>query len=134
MYNDESHCTYCLEGSPEGCARGACSEEMAAFVEVLSQDGSSFHAADFDYLIAVHDTTTYRFANFFTTHLGCHAVMTGIATTSFNAEGKVVEHTVMSLDAPQVLQCIGEFYEWKQKQNVDASKTSEEKVTGDRDL
>lgn len=33
-----------------------------------------------------------------------------------NADNKIIDHNVMSLDTPQVLNCIGEFYEWKQKQ------------------
>jgi hypothetical protein len=116
MYDAKSTCAYCFQGAPN-CTKGPCSEVMGhTFVEVLSHEGSSFYSADFDYLIAVHDTTTYRFSNFMTTHLGCKALFTGIATTTFNEDSKIVDHIVMSLDAPQVLKCIGEFYESKQKE------------------
>lgn len=66
MYFDESLCTYCLQGAPD-CTKGPCSEVMAPFIEVFSHEGSSFHSADFDNLIVVHNTTTYRFSNFMTT-------------------------------------------------------------------
>lgn len=124
MYFEKSTCTYCFEGAPE-CSKGPCSEAMKPFVDVLAHEGASFFAADYDYLIAVHNTATYRFSNFLITHLGCKAIFTGIATTTFNDDNKIVDHVVLSSDTPQILGCIGEFYEWKQNEAEEGKEGQE---------
>ena len=43
------------------------------------------------------------------TPLGCKSLFTGVATTTFNNDGKVIDHRAYSSNSEQILQCIGEY-------------------------